>query len=364
VLAALPAHLQVRLSGKPAIELDRDTLAPDLQMMLALNERRGRPPMHTLPPAEARLMRRRQAAVYAGKALPVGSVADLELDTPVALRARHYAPPEQPGPHPLLVFYHGGGFVFGDLDTHDGVCRALCSHTGAHVLAIDYRLAPEHRFPAAVEDAHAAFAWAREHAPELGADPRLIGVGGDSAGGNLAAVVSQLTTRGVGPAPALQLLIYPATELAARSRSRDLFGEGFLLTNDEMDWFETCYLGPEHAHQDDPRVSPLRGEDLSGLPPALIVTAAFDPLRDEGEEYGRALRAAGTPATVRRFPGTIHGFVNMAGVSRGCRDALMEIAGAVRAMFAEAEARSGAAVHEGSPALARDTVGAGRSAAG
>jgi acetyl esterase len=161
-----------------------------------------------------------------------------------------------------------------------------------------------------------------------------VGVGGDSAGGNLAAVVSQLAARDGGPAPALQLLIYPATDFSCRRRSRELFSEGFLLTNSEMDWFETNYLGAERTYASDPRASPLLAGDLSGLAPAYIVTAAFDPIRDEGEEYAEALRAAGTPVTLRRFPGFIHAFIAAAGVSRNARDALVEIAGATRAMFA------------------------------
>jgi acetyl esterase len=274
--------------------------------------------------------------VYAGKPTPVGAVADLEVDGSVPLRARHYAPAEIGGPHPLLVYFHGGGFTYGDLDTHDGVCRVLCRHAGAHVLAIDYRLAPEHRFPAAVDDARVALDWAYTHAAELGADPRRIGVGGDSAGGNLAAVVAQLAARDGGPPPVLQLLIYPVTDFTERRASRELFSDGFLLTSSEMDWFDTNYLGPGRTHAGDPRASPLLGEDLSGLAPAFVATAAFDPLRDEGEAYARALIDAGTPATLRRFPGFIHGFVSVAGVSRSSRDALVEMAGATRAMFAAA----------------------------
>jgi acetyl esterase len=338
-LDGLPASVQVRLSGRPAVQVDGETLAPEVQLALAMLERRREPPPETLPPDEARRRRRRLSAVYAGKPTPVGAVADLALDG--GLRARHYAPAELGEPHPLLVYYHGGGFTYGDLETHDGVCRILCRHAGAHVLAVDYRLAPEHPFPAAVEDAHAALAWAFAHAPDLGADPHRIGVGGDSAGGNLAAVVSQMAARDGGPAPALQLLIYPATDFSRRRRSRELFGEGFLLTNSEMDWFETNYLGAERTHARDPRASPLLAEDLSGLAPAYVVTAAFDPIRDEGEEYAAALRQAGTPVTLRRFPGFIHAFIAGAGVSRNARDALVEIAGATRAMFASA-GRNGA----------------------
>jgi acetyl esterase len=334
-LDALPPRVQVRLSGKPPIELDGDTLAPEVQLGLAVLERRREAPPETLTPAQARNARRRLAAVYAGKPATVGTVEDLELVLDgAAIRARHYAPSEPGGPHPLLVYYHGGGFTYGDLETHDGVCRLLCRHAGAHVLAVDYRLAPEHPFPAAVEDARMAFGWACEHAAGLDADPSRVGVGGDSAGGNLAAVVAQLAARDGGPAPLLQLLIYPATDFTRRRRSRELFGEGFLLTNSEMDWFETNYLGSARTHAADPRASPLLAEDLSGLAPAFVVTAAFDPLRDEGEEYAAALRAAGTPVIVRRFPGFIHAFVAAAGVSRSARHAVIEIAGVTRAMFA------------------------------
>jgi acetyl esterase len=335
-LDLLPPSLQLCLSGRPPVQVDGDTLAPEVQLALAMLARRREPPPETLSPSQARANRRRLSAVYAGRPTTVGAVRDLEIAGSPSLRARHYSPPEPGGAHPLLVYYHGGGFTYGDLDTHDGVCRILCRHGGAHVLAIDYRLAPEHPFPAAVEDARAALHWALANAAALGADPARVGVGGDSAGGNLAAVVAQLAARDGGRPPALQLLIYPATDFTRRRRSRELFGEGFLLTNSEMEWFETNYLGSARTAAADPRASPLLAEKLSGLAPALIVTAAFDPLRDEGEEYADALRAAGTPVTLRRFPGFIHAFIAAAGVSRSARDALIEIAGAIRAMFAAA----------------------------
>jgi acetyl esterase len=339
-LAGLPPAVQVRLSGKPAVHIDGDTLAPEVQLSLAVLQRRGARRRETLTPTQERQARRRLAAVYAGKPVAVGAVRDLNIDATVAIRARHYTPVADGGSRPpLLVYYHGGGFTYGDLDTHDGVCRLLCRHSGAHVLAVDYRLAPEHPFPAAVEDARAALAWAYENAGEVGADPARVGVGGDSAGGNFAAVVAQLAARDGGPAPVLQLLIYPAVDFTGRRRSRDLFGEGFLLSNAEMDWFEDNYLGPGREHASDPRASPLLAQDLSGLAPALVVTAAFDPLRDEGEDYAKALQAAGTAATLRRFPGFIHAFIAAAGVSRTCRDAVVEIAGATRAMFAAAPGR-------------------------
>ncbi len=344
VLGALPPRVQVRLSGKPPVRIDGDTLAPEAQLLLAVLDRRREPPLETLTPAEAREARRRLTAAYAGRPVPVAAVQDLDID---GIPARHYAPPEAGGPRPLLVYYHGGGFTYGDLDTHDGVCRILCRHAGAHVLAVDYRLAPEHPFPAAVDDARAALRWALENAGRLGADPGRVGVGGDSAGGNLAAVVSGLAARDGGPAPALQLLIYPATDMTARHRSRELFREGFLLTDPEMDWYTDNYLGTARTHAGDPRASPLVAEDLSGLAPAFVVTAAFDPLRDEGEAYARALQQAGTPVTLRRFPGFIHGFINAAGVSRTARDALLEIAGVTRAMFFSTT--TGSAPRPGSP---------------
>jgi acetyl esterase len=333
-LAALPPAVQIRLSGRPPVRIEGDTLAPEVQLMLALAERRPEPPLETFSPEDARQLRRRLAAVYGAGPVAVGAVTDVDVDAGVPLRARHYAPAERGGPHGLLVYFHGGGFTYGDLDTHDGVCRMLCRHAGAHVLAVDYRLAPEHRFPAAVEDARSSLCWAFEHAADLGADARRIGVCGDSAGANLAAVVAQLAARDGGPAPALQVLVYPATDCTRRRRSRELFGEGFLLTNDQMDWFEANYLGESRSGASDPRASPLLAEDLSGLAPALVVTAAFDPLRDDGEEYAAALRAAGTPATLRRFPGLMHAFLSAAGISRSCREALIEVAGATRAMFA------------------------------
>jgi acetyl esterase len=283
-------------------------------------------------------MRRRLATVYSGRGEPVAAVEDLELDTAVRLRARHYVPPGATAASPLLVYLHGGGFTYGDLDTHDGLCRMLCRHAGTHVLAIDYRLAPEHPFPAAVDDARAALAWAIAHAAELGADPAAVGVGGDSAGGNLAAVVAQLAARDGGPPPVVQLLLYPATDLSRRHRSRELFGEGFLLTDAEMEWFECNYLGSGREGADDPRASPLLAEDLSGLATAIVVTAAFDPLRDEGEAYADALEHAGTAVVRRRFDGFIHAFAAATGVSRGSREAVVEVAGMTRAAFALAAA--------------------------
>jgi acetyl esterase/lipase len=333
-LARLPLRAQVWLSGKPPVEIDGQRLHPEIQLTLTLMEKRGDPPLETLPPAEARARTRRQAVAVAARVPGVGAVRDLQVPGPAgSLPARHYAPEEPGGPHGLLVFLHGGGFVIGDLDSHDGVCRMLCRHAGVHVLAVDYRLAPEHRFPAAVEDTVAALRWATEHAAELGADPARIAIGGDSAGGNLATVACQLAARDGGPVPAAQLLIYPVTDSVEDAPSRAMFAEGFYLTKAEMDWFHANYVLPDDD-RGDPRLSPLRAGDLAGQPPAVVVTAGFDPLRDEGEAYARALRDAGVPVVLRRFTGLIHAFVNLAGVSPACHDALVETAGALRAVLA------------------------------
>jgi acetyl esterase len=327
--AALQARVQVKLSRMPPIVIDGQRLEPEVQLLLASRRLIGEPVWdENLDPGRARALAREEAAMAAGtRPVPVGRVSEL---TVAGLKARHYAPPEDAGPRPLLLFWHGGGFVVGDLDTHDAPCRMLCRHAGVHVLSVEYRLAPEHRFPAYLDDAHNSFAWAREHGRELGADGRIV-VGGDSAGGNLAAVIAQETR---GPdGPAAQLLIYPSVDTSRRRRSYELFGEGFFLTDTLMQWYAGHFLGPD-GDPTDPRRSPLLAPDLSGLAPALVVTAGFDPLRDEGEEYAAALAAAGVRVLDRRFTGLIHTFINCVGISPACRAAMAEVGGMLRALLA------------------------------
>jgi acetyl esterase len=284
-----------------------------------------------MTPERARTYVRAEARLSAARPTPVGAVRDLEVDGGDGpLRARHYAPDEPGGPHPLLLFLHGGGFVVGDLDVYDEPCRVLCRHGGVHVLAVEYRLAPEHPFPAPGEDVVAALDWALDHAAELGADPARVAVGGDSAGGNLAALAAQHAER----RPCLQLLIYPAADMHTERPSQELFAEGFYLTAADREWYHRHYFsGPGGPDVDDPRALPLARGELDGLPPAFVVTAGFDPLRDEGEAYAEALRDAGIPVLLRRFGNLIHGFINMGGVSPACRDALVEIAGTLRGML-------------------------------
>ena len=333
-LDALPPAWQLRLARERPVTIDGLTLDPGLQLLLALRRRRF-VRLETLSPAAARRLIRREAAAATGRPVTVRSVADLTVGGAAGpLPARHYTPDEPGGPHPLLLFLHGGGFVVCDLDTHDQACRLLCRQAGVQVLSVAYRLAPEHPFPAAVSDAWAALCWAAGNAAGLGADPARLAVGGDSAGGNLSAVVAQRAAREDGPALALQLLIYPAVDRTTSYRSLELFADGYFLTRAEIDWFDRNYSSPED--RGDPRLSPIRGADLSGLAPALVVTAGFDPLRDEGEAYAAAMAAAGTEVRLRRHPGMIHGFVNMIDLSRSARAALVEVADEVRAMLAGA----------------------------
>jgi acetyl esterase len=337
-LVGLPAAWAVRLAGGAPTRGDAGVLDPTVQLILALQRRRGMVGV-TAGTAEATRRRmRQQTALAAGVPTPVGRVHHLRLPgADGTLSVRHYVPPETAsGPRPLLVYLHGGGFVAGDLNTHDEPCRLLCRHAGVHVLAIDYRLAPEFPFPSGVEDAYAATQWAVANAAALGADPDRVAVGGDSAGANLATVACLLARRRGAPLPAAQLLIYPPTDHHTRWRSRQAFADGLLLTGEDIEFFHAQYAAGEDPN--DERHSPLRSADLSGLPAAMVVTAAFDPLRDEGEAYAEALRAAGTRVVAWRVPGMVHGFVNLATLSRTAHDAVVEIAGALRALLATAEA--------------------------
>ena len=329
VLARLPERLQLRLSGKAAVTQGSDVLHPEIQLMLALGRRRGDRSFHQMSVGEARHRVRRQALLFGGPPVAVGRVLDLEIPTPDArVRARHYAPAAPGGKRPLLVYFHGGGFVVGDLETHDAVCRLLCREAAVHVLAVDYRLAPEFQFPAATDDAWHAYRWAAANAERLGADPARLVLAGDSAGGNLAAGVAQRAALEGGPRAALQLLIYPATDGATRYPSFDLFGAGFVLTPRDIEWFRAHYARGQPDH--DYRLSPIRSPAMAALPPTLIVTAAFDLLRDEGEAYAKAVELAGVSTVLIRMPGLVHGFVNMIGYGRASRAAVKRIAHAAR----------------------------------
>jgi acetyl esterase len=283
-------------------------VAAHLAQLAAMNA----PPIDALTPEQVRVGFGMQLKMTAGPATPLPVVRDLTLSgMQVPLRARLYRPSAD-GLLPGLVFFHGGGWVIGDLDSHDDLCRDLAAQAHCAVLAVDYRLAPEHRFPAAADDAIAATGWVQTHAAELGIDVRRLAVGGDSAGGNLAAV-SALASRDAGRPLSAQLLMYPVTDLSRLTgESYTACGEGYGLTAGAMAWFRDHYLADAAAARDW-RVSPLLTSDLGRLPPALVVTAEFDVLRSEGEAYARRLADAGMPTELRRYDGMIHGFASMAG---------------------------------------------------
>ncbi len=328
----MPPRLQRLLFGAPA-RIDGQVLAPEMQALVrlaSLARDESASAYGTLTPQEARARIRAGAAAAAGPKRTQPTVTDLAVPGPTGtLSARFYEPSGMGLENrPLVVYFHGGGWTIGDLDTCDSICRFLALNTPATVLSVGYRLAPEHPFPAAVDDALAAFRWAAVDNARLGVDPNRIAVAGDSAGGNLAAAVSLLARDGDGPTPAMQVLIYPVTDAVGGQRSRDEFAEGFLLTKADMDWFEHHYL-PRGSDQGDPRVSMLRANDLSRLPPAYVATAGFDPLRDEGEAYAAQMQDAGVQVTLRRHPGLIHGFANMTEVSGTARAAMLELTGAI-----------------------------------
>jgi acetyl esterase len=322
----LPVAVQRVLCGRRAV-VDGGRLHPEVALMLRLLALAPRPSFETLSLDEARSHVARQARLFGGPPIPVPHVREVAIPAPYGvLPARLYRMNPGQGDGGLLVYFHGGGWVVGDVDSADNVCRYLATHAGVSVLSVDYRLAPEHRFPAAVEDALTAFDYAVANAAMLGARPDAVAVGGDSAGGNLAAVVCQLRT--AGDRPAFQLLFYPATDLSRKHRSVGLFSRGYFLTEAQIDWYRDNYLA-DPADALDPRASPLLAQDLSGLPPAYLATAGFDPLRDEGERYGQRLREAGVPVVVRRHDELIHAFVNATGVGRTSREALREAAAAL-----------------------------------
>jgi acetyl esterase len=274
-----------------------------------------------------------QSTLSPGEPEPVASVRDRGLPGPHGeIPVRIYTP-EGSTPFPVLVFFHGGGFVLCDLDTHDGTCRSLAKGAGCVVVSVDYRLAPEHPFPAGPEDCYAALRWVAEHAGELGGDPSRIAVGGDSAGGNLTAAATLMARERGGPDLRFQLLVYPVTNCDFDTDSYRENAEGYFLTTSMMKWFWRQYL-PDPSQAELPLASPLRAPDLSGLPPAHVVTAGYDPLRDEGEAYAARLREAGVAVTARRHDGMFHGFFAMTGLLDAAREAMDEACEALRKALA------------------------------
>ncbi|MFC3965212.1 alpha/beta hydrolase [Nocardia jiangsuensis] len=305
-LLALPPRWKRRIAG-PAVHRDGLELDLDTQLLLRINSAWPRPRLDPVTsPPRMRTAARRMAAIGAGRAIAM-SVTDITVagaETP--LRARVYTPGAT---DTVLVWFHGGGWIAGDLDTHDGLCRALAAGTATTVVSVAYRLAPEHPYPAPVDDAYAAYLDIVGRAAEFGAAPERIAVGGDSAGGHLAALIAQRTVHRDAPGPLAQLLLYPVTDLTGSCPSRRTLARGFELTHTDLEFFARCLLPPA-VDRAAPEVSPLAAPNPAGVAPALIVTAGFDPLRDEGARYARHLREHGVPATEHRFDGYTHGFAN------------------------------------------------------
>ncbi len=325
-LMKLPPPAIRRLAGNPVV-INGRTLDPEMQLILKLARLEG-PAVETLTVGKGRL-RVRASAQLAGGNQSVGAVADRTIDGPGGpLTLRFYAPDGLTGPAPALVFFHGGGWIYGDLDSHDALCRFLAEKAQVRVIAVDYRLGPEAPFPAAFDDSWAAWRWITEHAESIGIDAGRLAVGGDSAGGNLAALVAQHAANADGAKPVFQLLIYPATDFVETSESRATYVDGFYLTKAFMDLAEANYLLGDVDRADN-RLSPLR-QDVAGLAPAYVVTAGFDPLLDEGKAYADKLAAAGVPVEYVCEGGLIHGFANMVGLGSSAPDAMRRAAAALQ----------------------------------
>ena len=315
-------------------------LDPDAQRVLDLIRASGRPPLDTLTPAEGRVVFSAGRAILQPDPVDVASVRDISAPGPagpIPLRIYRAAGTAAGQILPVLIFYHGGGWVLGDLDSHDGPCRRLANDSGGCVIAVDYRLAPEHKFPAAVSDSAAATRWIIEQADLLGIDPQRVAVGGDSAGGNLAAVVALMARDGYLPAVHHQLLIYPATDMAMVSRSSTAFPAGYPLTSGAMRWFIAHYLrGPEDVG--DWRASPLRAVSVAGTAPAFVITCDHDPLADEGAAYAARLIQEGVRTTHLNIADQMHGFLTMGRIVRASDTLLLMMATALKARWAELDA--------------------------
>lgn len=306
-------------------------LDPQAQAFLDQMVAFGAQPLNTLSPEDARKAFDLLAELSELKPEPVAKVEDRLIPGPVGQIPIRVYTPQGTEPFPVLIFFHGGGFVLGSIKIYEELCRALTNGADCIVVSVDYRVAPEHKFPAAVEDCYAATKWVAGNAKAIGGDPTHIAVGGDSAGGNLAAVVS-LMARDQGTPPLVyQLLVYPTTSFALDTPSCQENADGYFLTRDDMVWFRNLYLR-SNADRDDPYASPLQAQDLRGLPSALVITAEFDPLRDEGEAYAARLREADVAVVCTRYNGMIHGFLSMP-VDQG-KKGRQEVVAALRSAFA------------------------------
>lgn len=331
VLMSLPSPVLRAMSGGGSVYRGGRTLDPRFQFLAAAAAKM--PSLTGLAPDEARAASARGLTAMSGPPEPGVRNESLSIDGPGGpIKARAYRPADQDSSAPLIVFAHFGGGVIGDLETCHAFCGILARIARTAVISIDYRLAPDHRFPAGLDDVLAAFRWSRDNAARFGAAPGAAAIGGDSMGGNFSAIVAQEMKRLGEAQPALQLLIYPAVDVASETASMTTYGDAYPLSRPIMDWFMGHYMGPD-ADPADPRLSPDKTKDLSGLAPAVVITAGFDPLVDQGEAYAKRLIAAGVPTTYRCYDSLAHGFTAFTGAVPAADAACREIARLVRAAF-------------------------------
>jgi acetyl esterase/lipase len=331
LIMSLPSPILRAMSGGGVVYKGGRTLDPRFQFFA--NAAKKLPPMSSVSPAEAVAGSAKGLAAVQGPLEPGVRTESLSIDGPNgSIPARAYRPENQDSSAPLIVYAHMGGGVIGDLETSNAFCSILARIVRTAVISVDYRLAPDHKFPAGLEDVLAAYRWARDNTGRFGAAPVAPAIGGDSMGGNFAAIIAQEMARKGEPAPALQLLIYPAVDVASETPSMTTYADAYPLTRATMDWFMGHYMGPD-ADPADPRLSPDKTADLTGLPPAVIATAGFDPLVDQGEGYAKRLRAAGVPVLYRCYDSLAHGFTAFTGAIPAADGACREIAGLVREMF-------------------------------
>jgi acetyl esterase len=343
----LPSSLLLRLGGARArAVLDGRTLDAQLAVALAMNERFGPPPLERGDPTSARQIVARGFAPFDARPRPMAAVRELTIEhgepgspgehagqgARSRIRARLYRPQRARSRGPAVLYYHGGGGVVGSMADYDPVCRVIADDTGYTVISVDYRLAPEHPFPAGVEDALAAYRWVREHAAHLDVDPERLAVAGDSMGGSFAAVVCQQARDTGLPVPALQVLLYPGLDCTLSGATHHTFELGYLLTGALIRWFRGHYVADE-AHWWDVRATPLFAVHLAGLPRALVITAGFDPLRDDGRLYAERLLRAGVEVRYRCEPGLIHGYLTMTGVIAEARRAVARMNADIRELL-------------------------------